>query len=844
METRRQFLKYAAALSGAAGLSGTLVGSIQRALAIEPDPGSSFLDAEHIVILMQENRSFDHSYGSLRGVRGFNDPRAIMLPDGNPVWVQTNAAGESYVPFRLKLKDSSATWMGCLPHDWTDQTDARNEGRYDRWLQVKESGEERYAKMPLTLGYYNREDIPFYYELADAFTICDQHFCSSLTGTTPNRLHLWTGTIRAEQRADSPAHLHNSDAVYESEVGWTTFPERLEDHGVSWKIYQNEIWVGVGLDEEAEPWLTNFGDNPIEYFTQFQVRFAEPRRRFMEACVRSLPAEIDQLMRKAAAAAVTSAAEAAKIAKQITDKQALLRQAKREQEHYTQANFDRLSPREKNLHAKAFCTNGGDPFYHQVTELTYQDGDTERRVKVPKGDLFHQFRRDVESGELPTVSWVVAPERFSDHPCSAWFGAWYIAELLDILTKNPAVWKKTVFILTYDENDGYFDHVPPFVAPHPRRPETGRVSAGIDTGLEYVEREQELKRKPASQARDSSIGLGYRVPMIIASPWSRGGCVCSQVFDHTSPLQFLERFLTRKTGREIKETNISQWRRTVCGDLTSAFQTASAEIPSLPFPERDSFIEEIHRARYKDLPAGFHALAKEEIEQIRRDPSASSWLPRQEPGVRRSSPLPYQLLVDGELSRDRRSFEIRFEVGNEVFGNHSAGSPFVVYSRHGNTTVRTRNYAVTPGDRLDDSWSLDDFDQGRYHLAVYGPNGFFREFRGNADDPPVEIRLDYSRGSGPSRPLSGNIDIQLTNRDRDRAYTVEIADLAYKSGTRRSTLAPGASERLTLDTQPSFGWYDLGVRVDGHEPFDKRCAGRVETGAWSFSDPAMGRAVT
>ena len=84
---------------------------------------------------------------------------------------------------------------------------------------------------------------------------------------------------------------------------------------------------------------------------------------------------------------------------------------------------------------------------------------------MPKGDLLHQFREDVGNGELPTISWVVPPERFSDHPDSAWYGAWYIAELLDILTQKPEIWQKTIFILTYDENDGYFDHVPPFAAP-------------------------------------------------------------------------------------------------------------------------------------------------------------------------------------------------------------------------------------------------------------------------------------------------------------------------------------------------------------------------------------------
>src|SRR5690349_287045 len=123
METRREFIKKAALLSGAAGLWSIVPESIQKALAIEPEPGTTYLDAEHIVILMQENRSFDHTFGSLRGVRGFNDPRVLTLPDKKPVWLQSNAAGETYAPFRLNIKDTNATWMGSLPHSWSNQVD-------------------------------------------------------------------------------------------------------------------------------------------------------------------------------------------------------------------------------------------------------------------------------------------------------------------------------------------------------------------------------------------------------------------------------------------------------------------------------------------------------------------------------------------------------------------------------------------------------------------------------------------------------------------------------------------------------------------------------------------------
>ncbi|HRQ49998.1 MAG TPA: alkaline phosphatase family protein, partial [Agriterribacter sp.] len=187
MDSRREFIKKSVLLSGAAGFSTLLPASVQRAFAIDPPAGSTYLDAEHVVILMQENRSFDHCFGSLQGVRGFNDPRVITLPDKKPVWLQTNEKGETYAPFRLDIKDTKVTWMGDLPHSRPSQVDAHNGGKYDQWLTAKRSGNKKYSGMPLTLGYYNRADLPFNYGMADAFTVCDQHFSSATTSTTPNR---------------------------------------------------------------------------------------------------------------------------------------------------------------------------------------------------------------------------------------------------------------------------------------------------------------------------------------------------------------------------------------------------------------------------------------------------------------------------------------------------------------------------------------------------------------------------------------------------------------------------------------------------------------------------------
>lgn len=835
MPTRRQFLKTALVASGAAGIAGAFPESIRRALAIEPEPGSTYLNAEHVVILMQENRSFDHCFGSLRGVRGFNDPRAITLPDGNPVWVQANSAGQRYVPFRLNIKDTQATWMGSLPHTWADQHDARNDGHYDRWLPSKRSGNRDYADLPLTLGYYTRDDIPFYYDLADAFTICDQHFCSSLTGTTPNRLHLWTGTIRAKQSSDSPANVRNEDVDYGAWASWKTFPERLEEHGTSWKIYQNEITMDSGLSDEQAAWLANFGDNPIEYFSQFNIQYAPPRRRYVARRIVEIPNEIEMLKAKLAQAVGREKNNLTKQIDRLTDQ---LKQLKEESAQFTDENFEKLSAEEKGIHAKAFCANADDPDYRELTQISYSEDGKTQHVDVPKGDVLYQFRKDVADGKLPAVSWLVAPERFSDHPSSAWFGAWYVSQVLDILTQNPKVWEKTIFILTYDENDGYFDHVPPFVAPRPGHEETGRASKGIDTSLEYVELPDDLKRTSARHARGGPIGLGYRVPMIIASPWSRGGVVCSQVFDHTSVLQLLEKWLTHKSGRKIVEPNISEWRRTVCGDLSSAFGSAEDKNGAPTFPPRDQFIEQIERARSKKLPDDFAPLSVEQIKVIRDTSRKNSLLPRQEPGLRRSAALPYELGVRGALNDARDQFVLKLKAGTDRFGPASAGAPFVAYAFYGPGKIKVRNYAVAAGSEIEDSWRLDEFESGAYHICVYGPNGFFREFIGSPTIWPMTIGLNF-RLSPNSRDLSGDIQASVMPHPAQSPVDIECEYLAYENDVVRTVSKVGILNFFNVWASKSFGWYDFVIRTSDRK-FQQRYAGRVETGRWSMSDPQLG----
>lgn len=840
MDSRRSFLKKAALFSGAAGVTQFLPGSIQKALAIDPEPGSTFMDAEHIVLLMQENRSFDHTFGTLQGVRGFNDPRAIRLPDNNPVWLQTNEKRETYPPFHLDIKDTKITWMGSLPHSWSNQVDARNTGKYDQWLAAKKPGNKEYADMPLTMGYYTREDIPFYYALADAFTVCDQNFCSSLTGTTPNRLYFWSGTIRHEQNENSQANVWNGESDYDQWVSWKTFPERLEDNGISWKIYQNELSVNGGFTGEEDAWLANFTDNPIEFFSQYNVKLSSRYINYISQRIVTLPVEISDAEKKLQSmSAVDKDYEA--LQKQIEQGKTYLKKLEEEKLIYTKEKYDQLSDYEKRIHEKAFTVNSKDPHYHELIELKYKDGDTERTINIPKGDVLQQFRDDVNNGSLPTVSWIVAPEAFSDHPGSAWFGAWYVSEVMDILTKNPEVWKKTIFILTYDENDGYFDHVPPFVAPNPHDASTGKTSAAMDASSEFVTMQQEMNRKgiDEEERRESPIGLGYRVPMVIASPWSRGGFVCSQVFDHTSSLQFLEKFLLKKTGKQIEEKNMTQWRRTVCGDLTSVFRPYNGEKINAPATlDKEMFIESIHKAKFKNPPSDYKKLSKEEIAQIKNSSSTAFHLPIQEKGIRPANALPYEIYADGKLSADKKSIELFFEAKNNIFGEHTAGAPFMVYARgYKQQSMSVSSYAVLAGDSIKDSWSIGDFANGNYHLQVHGPNGFLRELKGGSGDPLVSIACNYQHAAD-RKNLTGNIEINLRNESNAKT-TIVITD-HYAKTAQSKLIDVSVSASVLLDLYKTFGWYDFTVMIKGNNSFEKRYAGRVETGKESFTDPMMG----
>jgi phospholipase C len=842
-QTRRDFLKVAAMLSGAASISGVVPDSIQRAFAIEPDQGSTYLDAEHIVILMQENRSFDHALGTLQGVRGFNDPRAIRLDNGNSVFVQTDAAGDSYAPWRLDIRDTRITWMGSIPHSRNSQVDAWNSGLHDGWLDAKRSGVPEYAHMPLTMGHYTREDLPFYYALADAFTVCDQNYCSVMTSTTPNRSYFWTGTIRDEQRVGSKVYMRNEE-IERGGMTWKTFPERLHEAGINWKFYQNELTHTGGLSAEQDAWLSNFGCNLLENFAAYNVEAYPGSVLAIQEHLASLSNQAKDLEQKLSVEKDPHAI--AELRFRLEYDQNHIETLKTTLANSGESRYKQLTEQQRALHDAAFVTNVKDPHYRSLEALAFENEGKRREMMVPKGDILHQFRQDVNEGKLPTISWLSAPEAFSDHPTSPWYGAWYVSEVMDILTKNPEVWKKTIFILTYDENDGYFDHAPSFVAADPKRPETGRASTGVDTGIEYTYAEDELRQGVTPKnTRSGPIGMGFRVPMIVASPWSRGGWVNSQLFDHTSTLMFLENFVQNKHGKKVNEENISAWRRSISGDLTSVFRPYNAKSSALDFLDRDKFVVTIQEARNKEVPSDYRKLNPAQVADINSSLLHSQFISHQEKGIRPSCPLPYELYAEGRLSADSTKFELTLKAGDEVHGKRSAGAPFNVYLRNTNDSaaasgkrMKVATYAVKLGDTLHEEFPLSHFADGRYAIDVHGPNGFYRSFTGDPHAPAVQVHTAYEQ-RGPQ--LTSNLQVHLRNTGQ-HPQTIALRDNSYKTVTATKTIPAGHEASIVVDLQKSYGWYDFTVKTTGSDS-EARYAGRVETGRPSFSDPLMGGVV-
>lgn len=648
----------------------------------------SLKDIKHVVILMQENRSFDHYYGTLPGVRGYSDKQALEFPGGGTIFAQPDASrpdGGVMLPFPLDSANHNAQNAGGLDHSWGGGHTAWNKGAWNKWVA---------AKSEQTMGYFTKDDIPFHHQLASSFTICDHYHCSLIGPTTPNRLFQWTGTINPQGGLGGPATDNPAD--YDPVYSWKTYPERLQAAGVSWKTYSNNE---VG-DDGSHPYVGDYGDNPLWLFQQY---------------------------------------------------------------HDALASTD---PAVKALATNGGLNNGWLPDSGKGLDVTY---------------LLSQFGKDAAANTLPAVSYVVAPYGWCEHPAaSPDYGAHYTNAVIQALFSNPETWASTVLLINYDENDGYFDHVVPPM------PEAGTTDEFVN-GL--------------------PIGFGTRVPLTVVSPWTRGGWVDSQVFDHTSIIRFLESW----TG--VHEPNISDWRRTIAGDLTSCFDFANpdfsvptaAEVP--PLTETQKLVAAAD-ADHAKPPITEPAVGKQVM-------------PVQDKGSPKHRPLPY---------RQNATVAVNRGTGAVTMTMHNDGQQGVSHLVYPNAyeAFAASPHTVAARSTASYVWNAGAHD-GHYDFSVYGPDRFLRRFAGrviSGDHTDVALPAVSASLVPAAGRSAAALRLTLSNGGSP-AVRYELVANDFVTASQEVTVAGGKSQTISWPLD-QWGYYDVVVTANTGTGFRYRFAGRVE----------------
>jgi phospholipase C len=682
--TRRRFLQYTAlgtAAVAAAGASGgpasaSVHGTSAAAKALPRGWSGTIADLKHVVILMQENRSFDHYFGTLRGVRGFGDRQALSYQNGTNIFQQPDAARTDLgylLPYNLTDQTD-----GDLDHSWDGDHDAWNGGGWNNWVSAK--GEE-------TMGYFTRNEIPFQYAVADAFTVCDGYHQAIMAPTSPNRMYFWTGTSSGWISNPNDYEVDFGPDAGTAEV--TTYPELLQAAGIEWRVYANDQ---VG-DSGTYPYyfLGDYGDNPLWFYQQYNSTNSREGGT-SELAIRG---------------AVTP-----------------------------------------------WQTDAGAPPLSQ-THAAY---------------VLSSFINDVTNNTLPQVSWIVAPAGYCEHPSyTPDYGAHYVNTVLQTLFSNPELWKATALFITYDEHDGFFDHQLP---PYPEASVTGEYISGWP------------------------IGPGTRVPMLICSPWTRGGYVDSNVYDHTSMLQFLA------TWTGVKPVNITPWRASVTGDLTSAFDFRA---PDFSIPANIPTLDQTWALT--QLSGGSTTPPAEGAQQM----------PTQEPGTRPHRPTVHQPFADVTVDRGTG------QVSAVLTSTGQVGVSFAVYPDDylAFTSTPVTVLASAPGSYVWDATQAG----GRYAFSVYGPDGFLTSFAGevvpagqNAGQVPV---VTAALGSAGAK----TVELTLANEGQEEIlYTVTPND--YEGSTQTVTVKLGRPKTISWPTD-HYGYYDVVITANTSDGFRRRYAGRI-----------------
>ncbi|MFC4242974.1 alkaline phosphatase family protein [Gryllotalpicola reticulitermitis] len=643
-------------------------------------------DLKHVVVLVQENRAFDHYYGSLPGVRGFSDKQALKFPNGTNVFSQPSGSS-TYTPTRVTTVAGTTTG---LDHSYSGGLAAWNSGKYNNWVAAKGSA---------TMNYVTGEELPWQYSLASAYTICDNWHCSIMGPTTPNRLYHWTGTSNGVTDNGGESNGNRT---------WQTYPEALQAAGVSWRIY-------VDNSNNGSSWVGDYTDNPIRGFSTFTT-------------------------------SGTSSADTANRADPV-----------------------------KNAPGTGLVWRAGSAPY----ATTYEPGTTTATPNNDSDDNLTSVLQDFIAAcqpeaeyPLPQVSWIVAPYGWCEHPsANPEHGAHFSNKVIETLQSNEDLWKSTLLIMTFDENDGYFDHVLP---PYPEAGTAGEYSGS------------------------TPIGYGARVPGILVSPWTRGGWVNSETFDHTSIIRFLETW-TASLGTPATSTVITDWRRAISGDLTSAIDFAHPVVDTPSLPDTEALVQ----------------IARAGGTISTQVPAADKW----DGGTFSHRPLSFH--PHGTFSEDRVNGKVTAALS--LVGGPTGKAVSLQAFPDKYLPFANSPHTVSAANPYDYVWDATQTD-GQYAFSVYGPDGFVRSHAGtllpagqnNAGVPRVDV--DLVAGSTPT------VEIALHNDGLQQVeYTLTAND--YVGGTQTIWVAPGQTKTVTWPT--SEGYYDVALAADTGTGWKHRYAGRV-----------------
>lgn len=726
----------------------------------------SLNDVEHLVFFMQENRAYDHYYGKMHGVRGFNDRAHPPLPNGKPVWYQNTAAPPSQA--------EALCGCGSCDIEWAKGSEDLKNLIMSFPCNVLMDGLKG-ALPPVTVT---------------AGESCEQ-LLKDMMGTTIDHmkvadlilntsscavdLHVNTSATPAPQPDTDnyilpfPLHFSNTSASCMGAPSMGYFPDIPiwnEGRMDSWNSARSPGYGMSYFSREDLPFYYALADEYTIGDQYYQSTFTatNPNRLHFFTGSNGLSVDseyciLDDSEPKTGINWTTlgDELEAAGISWQV----------------YQEAdNFD----------DNAFA------WFDQYKNAKPGSALYEKGLKRDL-DLVKAFDEALSKQTLPQVSIIVGPawrsEHATNHPAD---GEDLSAQLIKTLGKYPDMYSKTAFIINYDEGGQFFDH---HWTPTP--------PANTKEGLSTVTVEGEItKVETQGIPAGNPIGLGFRVPMMIVSPWTRGGYVYSGVADHTSMLKLVE----KRFG--IHMSTISPWRRAVTSDLTDAFDFQN---PDFSFPSNlPDTSGNVNASRYEceNLPS-----PKVPEEQH---------MPSQYPGTRPSRPLPYVRSVVASVAPAGLSLKI--------MNSGAAGTQAAVFQVYNMLIPEAapKRYTVEAGKSLLDTWALIN---EAYSLAVYGTNGFVRHFVGDlAASKGLSVQMAYS-------PTTQEV---VLNMQADQSTVFQVSDMAYGTAQQQVTVKGQVSHKVSVSS--SGNWYDLSVAV-AEVNFSRRFMGRMETGAASVSDPAM-----